>query len=490
MADQPKPRFAKERFAKERSAKEQSAQERTDAKPSAESGSGASNSVNVRLLALRIAARMVVDGVSLGELLPVEQEKLTARDAALLQELVFGVARWSGRLECQLGLLLKKPLRRKETDISVLLWLALYELQYMRSPDYAVVNAYTDLTAKLRKKWAKALVNGVLRQFLRTQQEITAKADQMDAGRTSLPSWIWRRIQTDWSEQAQNIVQASNKKAPLVLRINRSLNTRAQYLQLIERDASDNAADDAIQSQFRNGELGQDSLILDVPVKVQTLPGYENGLFSVQDSAAQLAAELVAPQPGQKILDACAAPGGKTCHLLELQPDCSVTAIDSSEHRLQRVNENLQRLKLDANCVCADAASLDSWWDGDLFDTVLLDAPCSALGVLRRHPDIRLLRRETDIDALVEQQHRLLAALWQTVKTGGKLVYATCSILKCENQQQITGFVKNNSDAVEQQIDANWGFAVDAGRQILPGQHEADGFYYAIIRKKSPEDVR
>jgi len=301
---------------------------------------------------------------------------------------------------------------------------------------------------------------------------------------------MWQKIQADWPEQAEAIVKAGNKKPPLVLRINRCLNTRAQYRQLLRGSPSGASPGSLDDVDSHDGELGQDSLILDTPVKVHTLPGYDAGLFSVQDSAAQLAAGLMAPQAGQKILDACAAPGGKTCHLLELQPDCSVTAIDNSEHRMQRLNENLHRLKLEANCICADAAALDSWWDGKLFDAVLLDAPCSALGVLRRHPDIRLLRRNSDIDGLVEQQSRLLNTLWQTVKPGGKLVYATCSILNCENQQQIAVFVRNNSDAVEQQIDADWGLKVDLGRQILPGQHEADGFYYAIIRKKSPEDTR
>ncbi len=430
-----------------------------------------------------MATRVVMDGASLGELLPAAQENLTARDAAQLQELVFGVTRWSGRLDCELGLLLKKPLRRKDSDVNVLMWLALYEIQYMRSPDYAVVNAYTDLTSKLRKKWAKSLVNGVLRQFLRGQAEITAKADKLDAGRTSLPTWIFRQIRADWPAHAEEIVQAGNKKAPLVLRVNQSQGTRDEYRQRLQSSLP------AADFLCRDGELGQHSLILETPVRITELPGFKQGAFSVQDSAAQLAAELVAPLAQQRILDACAAPGGKTCHLLELQTDSQVTAIDNSEKRMVRVKENLDRLKLDANCICADAADLDSWWDSEPFDSVLLDAPCSALGVLRRHPDIRLLRRETDINSLVEQQKRLLASLWQTVKPGGKLVYVTCSILKQENEQQMIEFLTANNDAQEQPIEANWGQACKVGRQILPGQHEADGFYYAIIRKKFAEDA-
>lgn len=439
---------------------------------------------DIRLQAVQITTRVVMDGTSLGELLPAAQEQLATRDSALLQELVFGVTRWSGRLDCELGLLMKKPLRRKDSDVKVLLWLALYEIQYMRSPDYAVVNAYTDLAPKLRKKWAKSLVNGVLRQFLRSQADITAKADQLDAGRTSLPAWILSQIQTDWPQQADAIVTAGNEKAPLVLRVNQSACARSVYRQKLDLAHSD------ADFSCREAELGQHALIVDTPVRVKALPGYDEGLFSVQDSAAQLAAELIAPQPGNRVLDACAAPGGKTCHLLEIQPDCAVTAIDNSEKRMLRVHENLQRLKLEASCICADAADTEAWSDGIAYDSVLLDAPCSALGVLRRHPDIRLLRRESDIDGLIEQQKQLLRALWAVVKPGGKLVYATCSILKRENEQQVLSFLADHDDAVEEPIESAWGLACEAGRQILPGQHEADGFYYAIIRKKSAEDPR
>jgi len=424
-----------------------------------------------------------MDGTSLGELLPTAQEQLESRDSALLQELVFGVTRWSGRLDCQLGLLMKKPPRRKDSDVKVLLWLALYELQYMRSPDYAVVNAYTDLTPKLRKKWAKALVNGVLRQFLRTRDDVTARADRLDAGRTSLPDWMLKHLQTDWPAHVDAIVDAGNQKAPLALRVNQSVCTRDAYRQKLDAAFAD--------SEFacREAELGQQSLILDSSPRVTALPGYDDGLFSVQDSAAQLAAELVAPTPGQRVLDACAAPGGKTCHLLEIQPECTVTAVDNSETRMRRVHENLRRLQLEASCIVADAADTDSWWDGTPFDSILLDAPCSAMGVLRRHPDIRLLRRESDIQSLRDQQRQLLQALWAIVKPGGKLVYATCSVLKGENEQQVVDFLASHSDAFEQPIEAEWGLACKAGRQILPGQHEADGFYYAIIEKKSVEDT-
>lgn len=439
----------------------------------------ASDTPDVRQLAAQLMTHVVKDGSSLGELLPAAQEPLSARDAALLQELVFGTSRWSGRLQAQLALLMPKPLRRKDTDVNALLWLALYELQYMRSPDYAVVNAYAGLTGRLRKKWAKSLVNGVLRQFLRNQADIVARADKQPEGRSSLPGWILKQLRQDWPDSMESIVAAGNTRAPLTLRVNGLQCTRSQYLQAL----------DASGLSGRDGPLGAHAVIVESSARVSALPGFDDGWFSVQDGAAQLAAELVDPQPGQRILDACAAPGGKTCHLAEMQPEIMVTAVDNSETRMQRVHENLQRLQLKADCRCADAADTGSWWDGRSFDSVLLDAPCSALGVLRRHPDIRLLRREQDIDALCAQQQRLLEALWPTVKPGGKLVYATCSVLKRENQQQVISFLTQHDDAAEEPINAPWGIACEAGRQILPGQHEADGFYYAIIRKKSVEDA-
>ena len=428
---------------------------------------------NTRLTAARILTSVVKDGKSLSELLRKAQETLDTRDAGLLQELTFGVCRWSFRLDALLKPLQKKPLRNKDTDVKILLWLALYEILYMRTPDYAVVDSYAGLTGKIRKRWAKGFLNATLREFLRQSEALVLATDADDASRHSLPAWVMRSIKTDWPQQAEQILTASNKRASLVLRVNESQIERDAYLLQLH----------AQSISASHGNLGDASLVLESGNRVTHLPGFDEGNFSVQDSAAQLAATLVSPRAGERILDACAAPGGKTGHLLELQSDITLTALDSDENRLSRVTENLARLKLHAECVCADAADTDQWWDHQQFDAILLDAPCSALGVLRRHPDIRLLRRDSDIQALSIQQFALLGALWPTLKPGGRLVYATCSVLKQENELIIGKFLQTTADAAEQRIDAEWGFECQHGRQILPGQYDSDGFYYAILTK-------
>ncbi len=435
---------------------------------------------DVRLTAVRLLTSVVRDGKSFGELLPAAQETLDTRNAALLQELTFGAARWSYQLDAQLRLLQKKPLRNKDSDVKMVLWLAMYEIEHMRTPDYAVVSSYAGLTKKLRKVWAKAMVNATLREFIRRRQDDGLPVPGT-AARYSLPAWMVDEISRDWPAQAEQVFTDGNTRAPLVLRINRRAVDRDTYLPQLR------AALDGTDTQVVAGELGRQSLVLDKSVRITGLPGFEAGWFSVQDSAAQLAAELLDPQSGEHVLDACAAPGGKTCHLLEIQQSLQLLAIDSSQARLQRVHQNLQRLNLTARCLCADASEVDHWWDKQAFDAILLDAPCSALGVLRRHPEIRLLRRESDLDALQRMQAKLLSALWRTLKPGGRLVYATCSVLKRENEQQIGQFLRHNDDATEQVIDADWGQPCEFGRQILPGQHGADGFYYAILTKTRHE---
>ncbi len=430
-------------------------------------------SANTRLTAVRILTSVVKDGKSLGDLLRAAQESMDVRDAALLQELTFGVSRWSYRLEALLKPLQKKPLRNKDTDVKILLWTALYEILYMRTPDYAVVDSYAGLTHKIRKRWARGFLNATLREFLRQQPELIEKIDADSASRHSMPEWIHQAISSDWPDNAESIYLASNKRAPLVLRVNETQINRSEYQSALEKESLGS----------RPADLGQSALVLESSIRVTALPGFAAGQFSVQDSSAQLAASLVDPKPGERVLDACAAPGGKTGHLLELESDITLIAIDNEAHRLARVEENLSRLKLSADCRCADAGDLQQWWDEKPFDAILLDAPCSALGVLRRHPDIRLLRRKTDIAALAKQQLQLLIALWQTLKPGGRLIYATCSVLKQENERTIENFLGSVENSHEQLIKAEWGIQCQYGRQILPGQYDSDGFYYAILVK-------
>ena len=409
------------------------------------------------------------DGKSFSDLLPVAQQDLEARDAALLQELTFGVCRNYGKLDGIVSQLLKKPLRNKDTDVRMLIWLALYEMEFMRTPDYAVTSSYVDLTKKIKKPWARALVNASLRQFVRDKPKLMEQVADLH----SLPVWMERSIAKDWPEQAADIFAALNERAPLTLRVNQLQVDRDTYRSTLQEAGLTTETCEQVKSGLR---------VLESP-PVMSLPGFDAGQFSVQDQSAQLAAELLDPKPQESILDACAAPGGKSCHLLELQPTLDLVCLDESEERLQRVRQNLQRLKLKARVLAGDAATPDDWWDQQLFDAILLDAPCSALGAMRRHPDIRLLRRGTDIKALTELQLDLLWALWPLLKRGGRLLYATCSVLKQENEQRVAKFLAETDNATEVPINADWGVATSCGRQILPGQHQADGFYYALLRK-------
>ncbi len=428
---------------------------------------------SIRLTAVRTLTSVVADGKSLGELLPAARQNLDTRGAALLQELTYGAARWSYRLDALLLKLVNKPLRNRDADVRVALWLGLYEAEYMRTPDYAVTDSYVRLAKKLGKPWARGLINATIRKFFRERETLLASLAEDEVAETAHPAWLLKMLSADWPEQHPSIAEAGNARAPLVLRVNRRQLNRTQML-----DALSTAGIAA-----RPHELADDAILIDGNAQVERLPGYENGHFSVQDVAAQLAAVLLDAQTGHRVLDACAAPGGKTCHILELQPSVDLISLDSSASRLLRVEENLARLDLAAKTVCADASDTANWWDGQPFDRILLDAPCSALGVLRRRPDIRRLRRESDIPVLASLQLDLLQALWPLLAPGGRLVYATCSVLRCENEQVVGRFLDATSDAREVPLEVDWGYECLHGRQILPGQHEADGFYYAILQK-------
>ena len=425
----------------------------------------------MRKVAVRILTSLVRDGRSLSELLPAAQTDLEARESAMLQELAFGVCRNYGKLEAIVGELLQKPLRNKDTDVRMLLWLALYEIAFMRTPDYAVTSSYVGLTQKIKKNWAKGLVNATLRNFLRKQEELLGKAEAKNPH--SLPEWIQKRIAKDWPQHSDEVFTAMNLRAPLTLRANAKKTDRSTLCKKFEETGLSTEDCEFSAHGFR---------VPDAP-PVAALPGFADGEFSVQDQSAQLAAMLLRPQAGERVLDACAAPGGKSCHLLEIEPAIELHCLDEDESRLARVRQNFERLGLQAKILCADANVPDSWWDGTHYDAILLDAPCSALGALRRHPDIRLLRRESDIRALARHQLALLNTLWPLLKPGGRLIYATCSVLKQENEECVQKFLASTDDATEIPIEAEWGIPATRGRQILPGQHEADGFYYARLAK-------
>jgi len=428
--------------------------------------------VNLRLVAARVLSRVLQDGQSLTAALDHALPAIeSSKDRAFVQALCYGVCRQYYRLDFILHELLDKPL--KDTEIKALALVGLYQLSSMRVKPHAAVSETVAATRK--KPWAKALINAVLRKYLREQESLEQKADQQPSAALSHPDWMIRQIEQDWPEQAHQILRENNRQPPMVLRVNLAKISREQYLQQLA--GREIAAADV--------EFCPSALILEKPVAVELLPGFAEGWVSVQDSAAQLAAGLLDAQAGHRVLDVCAAPGGKTAHILERQPDLQeVVAVDIDAARLNRVGENCQRLQLQARLVCGDAANPDAWWDGKPFDRILLDAPCSALGVVRRHPDIKLLRRADDIETLRALQSRILQAIWPLLARGGLLVYATCSVLKQENEQQIQAFLAAHSDAVEQPITASWGSARDFGRQIFTGESAMDGFYYALISKQ------
>jgi 16S rRNA (cytosine967-C5)-methyltransferase len=355
-----------------------------------------------------------------------------------------------------------------------LLLLGLYQLGYMEIPPHAAVSETVAVTALLKNKsWARGLVNAILRRFQREKETLNAQLDKDETASSAHPAWLIKLLKEAWPQAWSDIVAANNQRPPMTLRINRRHNSREDYRMTLE--AAGLASEPALHAP--------DALTLAQPVNVDQLPGFSKGDVSVQDAAAQLAAVLVAPEPGMRVLDACAAPGGKTGHLLEICSDIELTAIDIEAKRLAGVEQNLTRLRLNAKLLAADAATPSAWWDGKPFDRILLDAPCSASGVIRRHPDIKLLRQADDIGQLVRLQASILEALWPLLKPGGTLIYATCSVLPQENSDQLANFLAKHEDATERALEVPWGQAATVGRQILPGQDGMDGFFYACIEK-------
>jgi len=430
--------------------------------------------LDVRAAAARAMVEVTAKGQSLSSVIPRWQEKVPERDRALLQELLYGSLRWQLRLEAILKPLLQKPMKAKDADVQALMLIGLYQLLYMRTPDHAAVGATVSATKGLKKPWAKGLCNAVLRNFQRQSDELIEAADEDDASRESHPAWLLSEIKQAYPDHWQAIVSANNQHPPMMLRVNQRHQRRDEYLAKLQ----------ALNIDAMPFEYGEQGLLLSKPQDVSRLPGFDQGHASVQDGAAQLAAPLLQLAPGQHVLDACAAPGGKTAHALEIAPDlASMTAIDEAEERVERLQQTLSRLSLKAKVITADASTPDQWWDGQLFDRILLDAPCSATGVIRRHPDIKALRRASDIDVLVALQQKILQAMWPLLAPGGVLLYVTCSVLPRENQLQVQRFLTSQEDAQETKLAVDWGLERVVGRQILPGESGMDGFYYACLRK-------
>ena len=430
--------------------------------------------MNPRLAAARALAAVLNGKASLGSSLPPLLDRVEPRDRALAQDLAFGTARWQPRLALLMDKLLQKPFKAADRDVEALLLVGLYQLLHTRIPAHAAIGETVACVDKLKKSSLKGLLNAVLRRAQREHEALLAELDRDPVLHTAHPRWLQKRLKADWPEQWQAICAANNQHPPLLLRVNRRQGSREQYL--AELQAAGIAAEPCAFSR--------DGIRLPEACDVKTLPGFMEGRVSVQDEAAQLAADLLDLAPGQRVLDACAAPGGKTCHLLEAEPGLGhVTAIDLEQSRLARVRDNLDRLGLNAELIAADGRETKVWWDGKPFQRILLDAPCSATGVIRRHPDIKLTRQEADIAALAQLQGELLDALWPTLEVGGILLYATCSVLPQENSDNIGAFLARTPGARELDITGPFGLKQAHGRQLLPQDGGHDGFYYAKLIK-------
>jgi 16S rRNA (cytosine967-C5)-methyltransferase len=402
-------------------------------------------------------------------------EAMSGRDRPLARALAYGAARTHLRNACVIEQLVDRPFRRRDNVIVALISVGLFALTESRRPDYAVVSATVDAAVGLGRPQMKGVVNALLRRFLRERDALIARANANEEAQWLHPAWLIDYVRRDWPDDWQQILDANNRQAPMWLRINLDRTTRQRWLARLENAAG------SVPEQFPA------AVMLREPLAVDELPGFRDGDCSVQDIASQAAAVLLQPQAGMRILDACAAPGGKATHLLEYCPAIKeLVALDESPARLARVAENVDRLSLKATLLQGDARKPESWWDGELFDRILLDAPCSATGVIRRHPDIRYLRRPADIAQLVELQHEILQALWQLLKPGGMLLYSTCSMLRAENDQVVARFIDACTDAkiILPALKVP-GAAVETscGMQMLPGRADNDGFYYALMER-------
>ncbi|CAM4166167.1 16S rRNA (cytosine(967)-C(5))-methyltransferase RsmB [Serratia silvae] len=426
------------------------------------------NNYNLRSIAAKAIGQVLDQGQSLSTILPALQKNISDKDRGLLQELCFGTLRVLPQLEWCIQQLMAKPMTGKQRPLHYLLMVGLYQLLYTRIPPHAVLAETVEGAVALKRPQLKGLINGVLRQFQRQQEELLARAANNES-RYLHPSWLLKRIKLAYPTQWEQIVDANNQKPPMWLRVNRLHHTREKYLQLMQQ---------AGITAEPHAEC-RDAVRLLAPCPVTDLPGFSEGWVTVQDASAQGCVDLLDPQDGEQILDLCAAPGGKTTHILEAAPKAHVLAVDIDEQRLSRVKENLQRLRQHAEVRQGDGRTPQEWCGDQQFDRILLDAPCSATGVIRRHPDIKWLRRDSDIAELAALQSEILEAIWPRLKPGGVMVYATCSILPQENSEQIAAFLQRHGDAKLVET----GDTQSPGKQNLPHPEDGDGFFYAKLIK-------
>lgn len=428
-----------------------------------------------------LAARAVAGVLARGQTLDASLEAVLAandlpdRDRAQVRALAFGAVRGYHRHRALLGVLLNKPLQGDDRTLEALLSVGLFQLADPEQPDHAAVSATVAATRLLGQERASGLVNATLRRYQREAPALLESLRADPAAWHSHPAWLLARLRADWPADWQDIAAANQQRPPFWLRVNRN---RASVSDYAARLAAELGVGAAPLAGF------PDALRLDSAVPVQRLPGFADGLVTVQDAASQLAAPLLAPEPGMRVLDACAAPGGKTTHLLEVAGGrLDLVAVDLAAERLALVESNLRRLGLEATLLAGDATVPSSWWDGRPFDCILVDAPCTATGVIRRHPDIKLLRRAEDVPGFVTRQRLLLERLWPLLAPGGRLLYSTCSLLRAENQALVGDFLAGSEKGLQARLLPG---TPAPGLQLLPGERDTDGFYYALMGAVSP----
>ncbi|MDA0977179.1 MAG: 16S rRNA (cytosine(967)-C(5))-methyltransferase RsmB [Proteobacteria bacterium] len=395
-----------------------------------------------------------------------------------VQQICYGVLRHWYFLDAVTDALSKKPLPDKHLDLRILIMAGLYSIDELNRPAHASVNAAVETTRQLKKAWASGLVNAVLRRYLREKDAITQQVTNDSAeARLNHPAWLIDALARSWPDQGE-ILQFNNCQAPMTLRVNLLRISRDEYLDLLARQGI----------SARKGQLTDSAVSLDDPMPVAMLPGFSDGLVSIQDEAPQLAAWLLAPAAGDRVLDACAAPGGKTCHLLEQQPDLHLVALDRDRKRIGRITENLERLGFSAEIICSSLEDLDN---NRQFERILLDVPCSATGILRRHPDIKLLRTREDVAKLSALQRALLNKALDLLQPGGWLLYSTCSILPEENDAIVNTVVNERDDTfmksltLPHETNSRYILQTPVGWQLLPTENEHDGFFYAMLGKRN-----
>jgi len=433
--------------------------------------------MDARLIAAKVVQEVTTHHQHLDQVLGKYLESVKdPREKSLARELSYGVMRWYDRLTYLASLLLKKPFRAKDADLLALVCSGLYQLAYMRIPDHAAISATVETARSLGKPWACELINAVLRRYQREKSTLDNQVTESESALYSHPDWMIARLRKQWPEHWQSILNSNNEHPPLQLRVNLMRHTRAEYLQQLEVAGIEATPSKIVQS----------GITLSKPVNVEEIPGFNNGSISVQDFGAQLAVYILNASSNHRVLDACAAPGGKTGHILETTPEIKqLIAVESDPERMSKLRDNINRLKLNATLVNADVNATENWWDGEQFDCIFLDAPCSASGVIRRHPDIKYLRTPEHIPLFSATQSRMLESLWPLLKPEGRLVYSTCSIFQEETEDQIATFTKKYDDVGIMPIDSDWGVPTNYGRYILPGQDLTDGFYYSLITKNS-----